>query len=409
MPEVKFDFDPQQIANAATPEPQPNPSDDKGDGGSTPDGQDGNPANTDPIQPDDKNKPDAVEPDKTKKDDPKDVDAPGTTPEPETDLDDDKLLKALQKKGFKGQSVEDFFKEPSKEPKSAPKSYDEETQKFLDFQERTGRGINDYQSLNKDFSKMGPVEVAKDRIRRESEGADLSEQDVNYLLESELGFDPNDEDITDQEKAKFKKYWGSHLNTLKKDQQKYNEPVEGYEPKKGAEPSQPDGGKKVKLSSGVEVDADSYDRDRQKYLTERDAALQQVGEDEFKMSYDSKDGKKESSFNYSYTDEDLQSMKSITDDVPSIMSSYQKENGEFDHTSFNKDLLWTKPEFRNKAISALLSRARNEVISETTAQRKNVNFDSPNDPPKHKKDGYSEPGNQNQSSGPKVKFNFPSN
>ncbi len=331
---------------------------------------------------------------------------PLDTGEPEPEEDEDAvLLEKLKAKGFKGASLDEIFQEKKEEVKK-PKSEDEETQKFLDYQERTGRGLKDWNELNKDITKMNPIEVAKDRLRRESEGADLTDADLNYLLEEELGFDPSEDDLDEKERAKFKRYYGSHLNTLKKEQQKYNEPAEGFEPNKAEEASQPSG-EKVKLSNGLEVDAATYEKDRQKYLSDRDAALKSIDEEAFKVSYDGKDGKKELDLSYKYSEEDLHRMKSMTDDLGSLVSTYQNESGEFNHADFNRDALWINKDFRDKAIAALVSRARNEVIAESTAQRKNLKFDAPNELPKSKKQGYADPAKEFEGSRHSVKYDFP--
>lgn len=402
--EVKFQFNPDQAEDNQEPVTQPEPENKSGYAHSEP----STPEPAEPQEPEKGNEPEPQEPaPQPEPEEGKDKTKPTPEPEPEKDIDDNKLLEQLRKKGFKGNSLEELLKD--KESKPAPKTYDEETQKFLEYQERTGRGLKDYQQLNKDYSKMSPVEVAKDRIKRESGDADLTPQDLNYLLEEELGFDPADKDLSDQEKAKFKRFYGSHLSTLKSEQQKYNDPIEGYQGPEEKTDSKPDGGKKIQLSNGTEVDEESYLKERKKYLETRDAALQDLKPDTFKLTYDGKDGKKELDFDLEYTDEDLHSMKSITEDVGSILSNYQnEESGEFKHADFNRDALWMKKDFREKAIGKLLSKARNEVIAEFTRNRKNVNFNSPNDFPEPSgKKGYTEPGQIAPASGPSVKYPFP--
>lgn len=407
--EVKFQFNPDQEGGNQEPVTQTEPEKNNGYAHSTQPAPEQTPEPAEPQEPENGNDPEPQEPEPTNpepeegKDKTKPAEDP--KPEPEQDFDDNKLLEQLKKKGYKGNSLEELLKD--KESKPAPKTYDEETQKFLEYQERTGRGLKDYQELNKDYSKMSPVEVAKDRIKRESGDADLTPQDLNYLLEEELGFDPSDKDLSDQEKAKFKRFYGSHLSTLKTEQQKYNDPIEGYQSPEEKTDSQPDGGKKIQLSDGTEVDEESYLKGRKKYLDTRDAALQNLKPDTFKLTYDGKDGKKELDFDLEYTDEDLHSMKSITEDVGSILSNYQEESGEFKHADFNRDALWMKKDFREKAIGKLLSKARNEVIAEFTRNRKNVNFNSPSDFPEPSgKKGYTEPGQKAPASGPSVKYPF---
>ena len=324
-------------------------------------------------------------------------------PAPDPELDDNKLLKILQERGFKGKSLADLARE-DKPAAPIEDAYDDETKEFLAYQRKTGRGLRDYQESKKDLTTLNPVDVAKDRIRRESEGADLSEQDLNFLLEKELGFDPSDEDLSDEEKAVFKRYYGSHLNNLKKEQQKYNEPVEGFQPK--AEANQAESAGKVQLSNGQEVDAATYEKERADYLKLIDDSLQGIKEQKFTYSVDGKDGKEEFTVDYTLSDEDLHSVKSDVEDVGALLNPYQTESG-FDMKQFEEDSFWRNKALREKAISNIAQKIRSQVVSEMTAKRKNLNFDAPNEPPKSKKAGYVEPGSGGSSSGPQVKYSLP--
>jgi hypothetical protein len=322
--------------------------------------------------------------------------------EEKKEIGDDEILAKLKERGFTGDSIEDLLK-----PKETPKQkreVDEATQKFLDYQERTGRGLEDYAKLNEDYKKMDPIDIAKDKLRRESPGVEYDDQELNFLLEKELGFDPTEE-MDESERAQFKKYYGSHLSTLEKERQKYNEPVDGYEPSNAEQKaSQPeDGGEKITLSNGTEVDKATYEKERADYLKLVDESLQDIKEQKFTVSIDGKDGKEDLAINYNLTEEDLHGVKSKVEDIGSILNSYQKEDG-FDMKGFEAATFWMDEGNRQKAVSAMARQIHSQVVEKLTAERRNVNFNAPGNLPKQDAKGYVEPGQSKHTSGPRVQY-----
>lgn len=300
---------------------------------------------------------------------------------------------------------------PVQEQVPAPKAkrtIDAKTQEFLDWQDKTGRGIEDWSLRNRDLSKLNPIELARDKIRADNTDVELSDEEVNFLLEEELGFDPSEDDLDPKEKVLFKKFYGSQLSKLKQEQSIYDTPAEGYESGKANKSGQPSDGEMVKLTNGSEISAEEYKRERQIYLNQREESLKDLGAEKFKVTFDGKDGKQEYEYSYEYNDQDRHGMLSITEDVGSIVQSYQDaESGEFNHGNFNKDLWWTKSDNRNKAISAIISKVRSEVIDEQISQRRNLNFNSPAQPSTpQKNDGYHKVGDTRTGSQFGVKFPF---
>lgn len=321
----------------------------------------------------------------------------------EQEIDDERVLAFLRDRGFQGESLEDLINPlPSQK-----REYDEETEKFLRYQEETGRGLKDWNELNKDLSKLSLVDLAKDRVRQENQGVELTEDEIISLLEDELGFDPMDTELDAKDSVRLKTYAGKRLRELQEEQRKYNEPIEGYTAKPKGSGTPDDGVEKVRLTNGMEVEAESYAKQREKYLSERDSALENLVEEKFTLSFEGKDGKKEQIFNYKYSADDIAKARSLTEDVGSILYNYQNEDGSFDHKSFNQAVLWLDEGFRQKTISALMNKARSEALAEVNAKRRNYNFDAPQEPGKPKdNDGYSEIGG-GEDAGFGVKYTMP--
>jgi len=403
---MKFDWNQRRSTQSEpepTPEPQPEPTPEP-----TPEPE---PDNGNQNDKDDKGSGYAYDSTKSQEPEPKPEPEPEPKPEPEPE----------PSKGD-GEPEPEPKPEPDPEPRPEPESepepnpepqYDEETSNFLKYQKETGRGLSDWNKLNQDLKKLNPIELARGRVIEENKGVELDPEEVDFLIEDELGFDPNDKDLDAGEKVKFKKFYGSHLRKMQEEQQEYNKPAEGYEPSKQEEDtktnSQPkNGGDKVKLSNGAEVSAEEHQQARQNYLDRRNESVKDLGEEKYEFEFEGKDGKKEYAYSYEFNDEDRHGMLSITEDVGSILHDYEdKDSGEFNHKDFNKDMWWTKKDNRDKAISAMLSKARSEVIDEQISQRRNLNFDSPSQQATPKKDdGYAKVGGGKQGDRFGVQFPF---
>jgi hypothetical protein len=331
------------------------------------------------------------------------------TPPVKPTLSEDDILAALRDK-YKDQNINSLADLMKPAPAAAP-DLDEDTQKYLRFKKETGRSMNDWMALNQDLTKSDPLQLAKERIIEENAGIDLTPQEINFLLEDKLGFDPTDPTIDDKEKALFKQFYGAQLKQKLAEQQKYNTPIDGYTP--NSQPNtQPDTGAKVKLSNGLEVDEESYNRDRQNYLTQRSLQVEALTEEKFVLAIDTKDGKVDLGIDYAITPDDKRKMLSMTDDLGSILEKFtDPQTGQLNHADLNKKLLRIDDEYFNKLLSVAATKIRSEVISELTGQRRNVQLNSPNTPPAPiPNKGYATIGqNTANQGGQAVKFAFQNN
>jgi hypothetical protein len=299
--------------------------------------------------------------------------------------------------------------EPTPAPVPPAPVYDEETQKFLRFQTETGRTMKDWIALNEDLSKSNPIELAKERIIMENAGVDLTPADINFLLEDALGFDPTVE-LDPKESALFKKFWGAQLKTKLSEQQKYNTPLDGYT-SNSQQDTQPALGAKVKLTNGLEVDEDSYNKDRQNYLTQRSLQVEALTEEKFVLAIDTKDGKKDLAIDYSISPDDKRKMYSMTDDLGSILERFtDPQTGQLNHAQLNSKLLRIDDDYFNKLLSVAATKIRSEVIAELTGSRRNLQLDAPNTPPAPvQNSGYAKIGDNVGQQGLGVKFAFDPN
>ena len=79
-------------------------------------------------------------------------------------------------------SVEDLF-----QARAEAEELPEDVSAFLKYKKETGRGIQDFMSLNKDYDSMNPDQVLADYYSV-TEG-DLDKEDIDYLLNEKFTYD----------------------------------------------------------------------------------------------------------------------------------------------------------------------------------------------------------------------------
>jgi hypothetical protein len=396
---IKYKFDPNQIETPAPTDPVA-PS----------------PAPVDPVAP---VEPNPIEPTApaapiipTGSVDPIDLVAPVAPVDPSPSMADADLLKALQARygNEKISSLDDILRTQTMaadpvEP-IVPKIMDSETEDWVRYNEETGRPLRDWISSKEDLSKTDPLSLAKDRIRNENAGVDLTEEEVNFLLEDKLGFDPSESELDPKEKALFKQFYGAQLKLKQEEQQKLSTPLDGHT-QKSQPNAQPTNGGKVKLSNGMEVDEASYTQQRQQYLTERNQQIEGLVEEKFNLLIEGKDGKKEMALDYQFTPEDRRGMMSDTEDLGSLMNPFYDQEGKVKIADLSLAVWRGKKENFDRVLGIMASKIRSEVIAEMVGNRRNLSLDQPSAPPAPVlNQGYATVGGTQSQTGVGVKYPF---
>lgn len=316
-----------------------------------------------------------------------DISASSPTP---TELDDSQVLAFLnQRNGANYTSFDDVFKtiEVEKIVEKEPE-LPNAVKALWDYMKETGRGMQDFLETQRDYSQMTNLDLARDAIRKENIGLQLTDSETNILLADKFGVEVEDlSTLQGKDLLRLKTFSNRHLQSLLGEQQKYKLPKEDHKPKQSQE-AQPVG-EQVKLSNGQLVNKEVYEAQRKKYIQDQSRAIQSLDSADYSISLDQNGEKTNISFKYDYTNEDRHSMQSLTSDVNGILPRYQSEDG-FDHKSFNEDLWWSVPQNREKAIKRMLVHAKSIGVDEVMKERKNINFKQEKKPTREKtvEDGY---------------------
>jgi hypothetical protein len=284
----------------------------------------------------------------------------------------DLALAYLRENGIEVNSIDELKKQSEKvvekvEVNPYEDVLDDDDKAYLNYKKETGRSRKEYEALNSNLDDLPRIELARERVRKET-GLKLSNEQVDEYIAESLGIDLEDMSTSDQ--VKLASYTKSILDEKKAEQEKYRTPKE----KQNENSTQkeyvelPNGG--VILKSQLE----ELEKTRQQNILKAKEAVNSVTNSDFKIKFDDKGTEREINFGYEYSDEDKHSMVSIVSDVDGVIKSRYETKDGFNYKNFSEDLLWSDPKFREKAIASLLHKAIANSTEQLLKERGNVNF-----------------------------------
>lgn len=291
-------------------------------------------------------------------------------------------------------------KEVVKEVVKAPE-YDEETSAFLQFKKDTGRGINEWIEVQKDYSKHSDKDLAFNAIRQEYQGMDLSKNQLDILLAEKLKVEPDDlYDLDEPAKLKLSVIANKRKRELQELQNKYRSTK--AEPGQLTEKSSSETNTQQPTAEQIE----KFNQERQAYLQRNQAAVASLQTDSYEVEVDTPLGKEKVSLNYEFTDDDRQGMLSVTNSIDQIVPMFYDEKGQLDQKAFNLGMSWANPKFRDRMISVIVQQARAQGIESVMRKQNNINFNRQTKPTQPtENDGYGQIDTEHVG-GMSVKFPF---
>ena len=174
-----------------------------------------------PVEVEGEKEEDKVEEDKVEESVPEE---PAETPSQPTEIKDDDVLSYIGKRyGKQIDSIEELITEREKnEP------LPDDVAAYLKYKKDTGRGINDYAKLQKDYSDLSPDALLKEYYTITEEGLDA--EDIDSMME-DFTFDEEIHEPAEIKKIKIakKKEIAKAKRFLKQQQEQYKQPLESRE------------------------------------------------------------------------------------------------------------------------------------------------------------------------------------
>lgn len=287
------------------------------------------------------------------------------TPAEPVELNDELILNYIKEnKGKEVSSLDELFQEP--EQTADPyEGLAEDVKGFVKYNKETGRGYDDYLSLNRDINKLTPIELAREKAIQAT-GGKLSTDEVDAYLEKKLGVDLSYPDELDKfDLIELEGYTDDYKKKLEADKEAYAKPAEG---------STPD---MVTLDNGAQMSKEAYDNflhQRQEYLNGLKKAGDEITGSTFKVKVDDNGSESSLELNYDYSKDDKHKMVSSATDIDKAFETMFGTEKGYDLKELQVGLFWADPKNREKAISALAHKVRAQVTEELMQQKSNPNF-----------------------------------
>jgi hypothetical protein len=278
------------------------------------------------------------------------------------ELKDEDVLSYFEKKGRKVSSLDELFVEQQKQEELNPTVA--QLNKYI---KETGRGIEDYLKLNRDYSKMEEDDLLKEYLLATEEDVDT---DDLAILMRKFTFD---EDVDDEEKVEDAKLL--RKKTIKKANKFFDKQKEEY-------------GKPIESMVTASKDAEDYkqyieksksdkevsDRIRDRFLKKTD----EVFGDEFKgFEFDlkTKIGDKEESNKITFAPADKSELKKLQSNIYDLVGRYMDKNGEIsDFKGYHKALsMMSNPD---KTAQFFYEQGQAEATERIVKGQKNINMSS---------------------------------
>lgn len=147
---------------------------------------------------------------------------PIETPAPEPDeIDEKKVLSYIEKRYNKQiNSIDDLVAE-----RQQAEELPEDVSAFLKYKKETGRGIDDFIKLNKDYDSMDPDVVVRDYLKSTQEGLDDDDIDI-MMSDYEYDEDFDDESTINKKKIERKKVINEAKKFFNSQKEQYKLPLE---------------------------------------------------------------------------------------------------------------------------------------------------------------------------------------
>ncbi|MGZ9736544.1 hypothetical protein [Flavobacterium sp. GNP002] len=288
---------------------------------------------------------------------------------PADDIDEEKVRGFFKAKyGKEVTSFEELFQEKTATV-NPYENINPELKAILDYHTETGRGISDYQQLQRDFDKVPVLELAIEKVKQEI-GVEASQDDLIAYIEDELNIDLSDDELSTKDTLKLNKFVKEYRESLKAAQEKFKAPL-------AKEGDQNPDVEMITLDNGQKVEKtvfDAHQKQRQAYIEDMKVAVDSVAKTSLSIEFDNNGVKENYAFDYEYDQADRKSMLELTEDIDQTAANLFRTEKGFDHQGFAKSIWRLDPKNWEKEVSAIVNKAIADTTERITKNENNVNF-----------------------------------
>jgi hypothetical protein len=285
------------------------------------------------------------------------------------DIDEDKVRVYFKTKyGKDVTSFEELFQE--KAPATNPyENISPELKKALEYNLETGRGLSDYQQLQRNIDDIPVLDLAIAKTK-ESIGMEASDQDIIEIIEEDLGIDlSGTEELSTKDKLKLNKYVKEYKEKLVASQEKFKTPLEKEKPADEVEMITLDNGQKVEKPV-----FEQHQKERQIYLEDMKVAVDSVAKTSLSIEFDNNGTKENYAFDYEFDQADKKSMLELTEDIDKTAANLFRTEKGLDHQAFAKSIWRLDPKNWEKEVAAIVNKAIADNTERLQKSENNINF-----------------------------------
>ena len=310
------------------------------------------------------------------------------------ELSEEQVLEYIKSKrdGLELNSIDELFNKGEPTPQELP----EDVQAFLEYKKSTGRGVDDYVKLNRDFDAMNGDTLIKEYLLLTEEGID--EEDLDIYMQ-DFDYDEDLDDDMDIKKAKLAK-----KKAIVKAKEYFNEQKQMYKEAAVSE-------SQSNVSAEDKEDYESYKQYIANAKTSEEAAERRRSA--FESETDSVFNKDFKGFEFgigedtslSYQVNDIEKVRDSQKDIRNFVGKYMDDDGTIINVAeYHKALAvaMNPDRFAKFFYEQGVAKATEDV----TKKIKNVNMDERRTPSKSQSDGFQARA-VSQSSGRGLKIKAP--
>lgn len=270
-----------------------------------------------------------------------DVKTPEEAPKP---ISEKVVLDYLKNQGIETDSISNLSKK---------ESLPEAVAKFKEFHENTGRGLNDFYNLQKDWSKEPEDEVLKAFYADKFKGS--TKEDLNDFIDT-LKLTEEEEDGMSERDIKSKKL---------EYKQKYSEAL-SYMTAKSKEYSTPLGNTQQQVKPPT---AEEIAKSHRPYWDARDKSLANLND--FNISV-----KDLGDIELPLDQEDKDALVNNTETFEAMIGRWQNKDGSMNTETLLKDNAWSHEPTRNKMLTKIIEQVNALALEKFSLENRNVKLDS---------------------------------
>lgn len=283
-------------------------------------------------------------------------------------LNEDQVRSYFKSKGREVENIDDLFVEKVKEV-NPYENISPELKSILDYNKETGRGLSDYQKLQKNINDIPVLDLAIEKAK-EDIGMEASNEDVIDFIEEELNIDlSSGDELSTKDKIKLNKFVKEYKENLIASQEKYKTPL--------AKEAAADAVEMITLDNGTKIEKtvfDEHQKSHQAYIEEMKVAVDSVAKTSLSIEFDNNGTKETYGFEYEFDKEDKKSMSSLSEDLDQTVAKFFRTEKGFDHGGLAKGIWRMDPKNWEKEVSAIVNKAIAENTERLQANENNINF-----------------------------------